>query len=676
MARVSKNSLSVLERAAQKSIPAAQYQEYMGSMGMQAKEQTLGSEQFTAGMMGPGYPILPFPLDDPQRRGVTEFRLTEYLPGWNYPMVPGAGKLIPFPVLRALSRMVNPVRACINLRRHELAIQEWDIVLRPQYHDKAADPEIMKKREELLKFFSYPDTYEGNSFADWIQMASEEIDVIDALSVYLRPTLSDRGGVLHSGLGALSIIDGSTIKPLRDARGGRPQPPAPAYQQYLYGAPRADGYSILPTDFEGDVIGQYTTNQLLYKPFNKTSFDAYGFSNIEAAIQEIKLWIDREQHHQSYFDSSDVPMQYIEVPKEWSATQLEEYEQRFNRRLAGDPRWRWRVKMIPGGTGVHYVKPVQYDMTFDEWIVRQIAMAFMVAPETLGLSPKSGLGGGNWAGEAAQRQIRLSLQPRLIFFAELFNLILHRVLGVDEFVFQWINLDNDDIRDKAYADTLYVREGVRTRAEVREENGWDAIDVPGANTLLVTTRQGTVPLEQVMAYGRALDHQDGTVTDTTNQGSTQEPYLPPPPVGAADDKTQRQAKPLTAEALKSLQSQDLKKWQRLLKARGILTRAFQSDVLPQEFRDTIELLANHVPQGVPVEKWREQVFKVAQGAVKESEDVFDLFDYPFIEKMGFLGGALPPPEENFCDCQAQNCCCESTCDENKCYCADCQHCEN
>lgn len=670
MSHVSRNPLSILERSIQKGTFPVQYQEFQGQMGMQAAAQTPGADQFTAGMMGPGYPIQPFPLDDPTLHGNVEPRLTEYLPGWNYPMVPGAGKLLPFPVLRALSRLVLPARSAINLRRHELAVQEWDIVLRPQFHDKAADPEIMKKREDLLNFMAYPDPYEGLSFSAWIQKASEDIDAIDALAVYLRPTLSPRGGVLGSGLGALNIIDGATIKPLRDARGGRPQPPAVAYQQFLYGAPRVDLFAVDPSQ-DGDIIGRYTSNELIYAPINRTSFDAYGFSPLEAAIQEIKLWIDREKYHQAYFDSSDVPMQYIEVPKEWSATQLEEYEQRFNRRLAGDPRWRWRVKMIPGGTGVHYVKPVQYDMAFDEWLIRLIAMAFDVTPESLGLSPKGGLGGGSWAAESAARQIRLSLQPRLIFLAELINLIIHQKLGVKEFVFQWIDIDNADALDQANADVAYVREGIYTRAEIREQNGKDAIDVPGANTLLVTTRQGTVPLEQVMAYGNAIDHTNGTVNDTTTNGQLGD-HIPPAPIPAKvtspEDKTQRQPKPLSREAMKLAQGNDLRKWQRLLKSRGVLLRPFQSEFLPMEFRDTVELLAGKVPQGLNPEKWRTQLFKIAISAVDEAKDEGELAEYSILTKMF---DAVAEEDETGPMCPDPDCDCPIPCSAPDCTCEKC-----
>src|SRR2546430_5947645 len=84
-------------------------------------------------------------------------------------------------------------------------------------------PEI----ERAAAFLATPDRANGYQFAQWLSMLLEEVFVLDALPIYPRYTF---GGDLWS----LEIIDGSTIKPLLDERGGRPLAPFPAYQQILY----------------------------------------------------------------------------------------------------------------------------------------------------------------------------------------------------------------------------------------------------------------------------------------------------------------------------------------------------------------------------------------------------------------------------------------------------------
>lgn len=464
-------------------------------------------EQFYTGMFGPGVPIEPYPADPPSNDGgPAEPRISEYMAGWNLASLPGYSKLVPFSLLRSASKMVLPVWRAIDVRKSELAAMEWDIALLPQFHGQGG-PEIDNIRGQLIDFFSEPDPQQGMTFSDWIRLAEEEISVVDALSIYLRPTRDPKGGVLGSGLHSLQIIDGTLIKPLRDIRGGRPQPPAPAYQQYLYGAPRTD--LMAPwrldelkgsSDGENGAVRNYKARELIYKPFHRVAFSPYGFSEVESCLNEIKLWIDREKYHQAYFDQSDLPAMFLPAPPDWTPQQIDDYERRINMRLAGDPGWRHRVKVIPtGGGNPTQVRPQQYDLGFDEYLIRIIAMAFSINPENMNISPKSGLGGTGYAEESTRRQLRIAIRPRMIYIAEIINYIIHKVMGEHRFAFKWTAMSQQDLMQKAEIDNVYVAGGIRTRNEIREENGWDRSESPESNQLLVTTRQGVVSL--AMANG-------------------------------------------------------------------------------------------------------------------------------------------------------------------------------
>ena len=52
-------------------------------------------------------------------------------------------------------------------------------------------------------------------------------------------------GLLGSDLDSMRLVSGPTIRPLLDMHGGKPRPPAPAYQQYLYGVPRSDYQTVI-----------------------------------------------------------------------------------------------------------------------------------------------------------------------------------------------------------------------------------------------------------------------------------------------------------------------------------------------------------------------------------------------------------------------------------------------
>ncbi len=452
---------------------------------------------FVTSQFGPGVPIVPYGVDVPED-GIIEPRLSEYLPGWNLASLPGYTKLVPFQLLRAISKTVLPVWRAIDVRKSEIAAMEWDIVLLPEYHDQKG-PVLEDVRKRLIEFFAQPDPEEGLTFSDWVRTAEEEISVVDALSVYLRPTKSRSGGVLGSGLHSLQVIDGTTIKPLRNIRGGRPQPPAPAFQQYLYGAPRTDlmaPWHMDPlNDGENPVVRNFDGRQLIYKPFHRLSWTPYGFSETESCLNEIKLWVEREKWHQAYFDQSDLPAMFLPAPPEWGPQEIDTYQRRINNQLAGDPGWRWRIKVIPTGGGpIKEVREHKYDLGFDEHLLRIIAMAYSITPETMNLSPKSGLGGGGWAEESTRRQLRIAIRPRLIYLAEIFNFVIHRIIGERRFAFRWLSLSQQDMLQKAQIDILYANNGVRPRNEIREENGWDRSEEPEANQLLVVTRTGVVTL--------------------------------------------------------------------------------------------------------------------------------------------------------------------------------------
>ena len=54
----------------------------------------------------------------------------------------------------------------------------------------------------------------------------EDVFVVDALSLYIHPSRVPGKGLLGSDLAALEVLDGTTIRPLLDVRGGTPRPPA------------------------------------------------------------------------------------------------------------------------------------------------------------------------------------------------------------------------------------------------------------------------------------------------------------------------------------------------------------------------------------------------------------------------------------------------------------------
>src|SRR5690348_12439909 len=191
---------------------------------------------------GPGIALQPAPLD-PVRRdtGRAEPRISEYDVSWNLPDAGNRHRLVPWKTLRDAADHIPLFRRCIETRKNETVAIAWDITVSKRAVQTAqrADPgkpradveEDLRRRldpeiDRCEKFWQMPDVGNGYTFAEWLGQFLEEHYVLDALAIYPRYTY---GGDLYS----LEILDGSTIKPLLDNRGGRPAPPHPAYQQIV-----------------------------------------------------------------------------------------------------------------------------------------------------------------------------------------------------------------------------------------------------------------------------------------------------------------------------------------------------------------------------------------------------------------------------------------------------------
>jgi hypothetical protein len=210
----------------------------------------------------------------------------------------------------------------------------------------------------------------------------------------------------------------------------------------------------------------------------------------------VKLWLGRMRYHQNYFDESSMPAGFMSMPPDYNLGQINAFERDLNRVLSADSSWRWRLKAVPNGAKFQEIKPPQYAMDFDDWIVTQLASCMDVTAEELGITPRHGLGGKGWSEAAGQRQIRLAILPRLTYFAEFFNYIIEAIFGIQVLEFAFLDPNDTDALEQAQTNSLDVNTGIRSRNEVREERGYDKSTDPMADELTVTTATGVTTLAQ------------------------------------------------------------------------------------------------------------------------------------------------------------------------------------
>lgn len=472
---------------------------------------------FTDGAFGPFSPIFPVPVDAPAEGAeLPDPRLYEYQVGWNLPVgQPGSEglKLVDFSTLRTIADLYSVARACIEKRKSEIIGLDWDIVptheaSKAYQGDRQANKDLGERIAKAKKFFRQPDP-DYFSFGEFLDSLLEEVFVYDALALILRPKWGkgQGRGLLGSDLDCLELVHGPTIRPLVGIHGEIPRPPAPAYQQYLYGVPRSDYMTMITQrdidegGLAGSELQSYKSDQLLYLRTTPRRWTPYGFSPLEQCLIPVLTGLQRQAWQLDYFREGTVPEVYIS-PGDSTMTpnQIRELQDALNA-IAGDPAWHHKIIVLPPGSKTEPQRPTELADQFDEIVMTEVCMAFDVNPMDLGILPKVSTVASPFAAREmaqASRTIheRSATKPLLKFLCNLFDSILHRVCGQDDMKFTFEGLSETQ-NESAMSDLIVkqVQYGLRSVDEGRAELELPPWNLPETSGPVVFTQMGPVPFE-------------------------------------------------------------------------------------------------------------------------------------------------------------------------------------
>jgi hypothetical protein len=505
------------------------------------------ADDFTNGAFGPFSPILPVPVDAPMEGSdFADLRRYEYQTGWNLPTgLPGSEglKLASFATLKTLSRLYSVARACIELRKKEIIGLEWDIMPTPEAvksmrGSHKAIRDFASRRAAAMKFFRNPDP-DYFTWNTWLDAVLEEIFVTDALSVVIRRKWDkkNKSGLLGSNLDCLELVDGATIRPLRDLHGAAPRPPAPAYQQYLFGVPRSDIWKIInDQDVEegglaGSEYNNYRVNQLLYMPTVSMRDTPYGMPPVERALIPVMTGLQRQKFQNDFFGEGTVPAVYISpggANNSMTPNQIRELQDALNA-IAGDPAWKHKIIVLPADSKVQPQRPHPIADQFDEIIMSQVTMAFDVMPTEIGIVPKVTTAVSPGAARTLSKESqsvhdRKSTKAFLKFLSDIPNYILQILCGQDDMRFVFEGMESTEAEEtKTKTLVTQVSAGIKSIDEAREalnlqpwglhetaEPGWAT---PGA---------GFIPLTEA-TMARQTGYAEGPVFQAPAKQPTQQP---------------------------------------------------------------------------------------------------------------------------------------------------------
>jgi len=272
--------------------------------------------------LGPGQPFASMDMSQVSARDKdreSEPRAFQYVTSVNSTISPRlAYGLMAFSDLRFYEEYVPEVSMCIRLLTEEL---------------KAFVPTIIDTQGNAISDSEYewmtdrPDQF--NPFPVWLSRFMYNTLVYDACTAYL--VRNSRKKIIAS-----RIIDGSPIFVLIDERGEQPRPPAPAFQQIIWGVPH----------------GMYNTRQIWYHPRHLRADAPYGRSPVEDSLPAVKLLQNLWDYEGDKYIVGNIAEMGLTTPPEWKddADAILEYEDAFNARMSGSNKERVRVRFFPSGT--------------------------------------------------------------------------------------------------------------------------------------------------------------------------------------------------------------------------------------------------------------------------------------------------------------------------------------
>lgn len=467
---------------------------------------------FLQGQFGPGLPLPPMPVDAPREdTGRPEPRRWQYPVYWNLPIgIPGTEglKVASFQTCRNYAERYSVVRACIRVRRDEMLGLDWDILPtkaaeKAMRGDKAAHRDFLERAVEAKRFFSNPDPYQYDGFESWFSALLEDVFVCDNVSLHLQPPRMKGKGLFGSDVAALELIDGDSIRPLLDLRGGRPRPPAAAYQQYIWGVPRADLMQVfLPEDAEemASEIRSYRADQLHYLRIEPRARTPYGFSMVEQALVPEAIGFSRQVYLLDYYREGSLPAAYIVPgPDVASPTQRRQLQDTLNA-IAGDVGYKFKIVVLPPHSEIHDTKEVKLADGSDQVVAELVTMVFGVESTEINMIPggrTSGLGGAGHAEGAQETRKKVRSGPLAKKLKSgLLDFVLQQVCGQLDMEFRFLGLeDEEDELQKANVRKIYIASGVQSRDEVRGDLSLPPWNLPLTSSPTADTQTGPVPLD-------------------------------------------------------------------------------------------------------------------------------------------------------------------------------------
>jgi hypothetical protein len=242
---------------------------------------------------------------------------------------------------------------------------------------------------------------------------------------------------------------------------------------------------------EGEIVNEFTDQELVYFPRNQRADHLYGFSPVEQIIVTINTGIRRMVMQLQHFTDGNVPPGLVNSPLGWTPEQIAQFQEWFDGQLAGNTAQRTRLLWGPEGAKYQPIKEAPYKDDFDEWLSRIICFAFSLPPTAF--TKQVNRATAETSQEAALEE---GLAPLMGYVKRLVDGIIQRRMGHPDLEFVWSDVRPVDPKEQADILTSYVKTGVYALNEARDVLGLDPVE--GGDEIMFSTASGPVTLDSVL----------------------------------------------------------------------------------------------------------------------------------------------------------------------------------
>jgi hypothetical protein len=407
---------------------------------------------------------------------------------------------IPFSMMRRMATIYPIARACINRRIRQITQLDWDVTTIDELdEEKGFEAQIKYVKDYFKKPMGHK-----TRLRELLTMMVDDILTVDATTFEITRL---RNKTFDTERGLIPV-DPTTIALRLTETGGTPMPPEPAYTQII----------------EGHVVGQFTTDEMIYESMMSRSYNPYGLAPLESLILQTESAVRGALYNLAYFKESNVPEGFITLPEEVVANkdQVEDWQFWFDSMVAGDPRFMRRLKILPGGSEYTPAKKPE-DMAFERfelWLLQQTCAVFDVPPQDIGITYQI-----NKA--TSETQANLSVERGLLplgnLIKEIFDYLIQDVMGFEQLQWVWQNINPVDRKEEVELAEKEIKMGALSVDEYRMEHGREPLGLEhfiiGGQPFMVKD----VISGKAMTYNQTQPEE--TPTDNTEKPKDSEPEL-------------------------------------------------------------------------------------------------------------------------------------------------------